>query len=281
MPRSLRDRLTAGDFITAPGVGDALGARLVEQAGFESVYMSGYCVAATLGYPDVGLATLSEMVSQAARICETTSVPVIADADNGHGNAINVIRTIREFERAGASAVHLEDQSLPKKCGHMAGHVLISNQEMCHKVQAAVEARRTSELLIFARTDAIGVYGMEDAIQRGRDFRSAGADGIMIQGPRSLDDLKRYRGEVEGPLMVTVGSWNFHTSTEELKKMGYQIALFPLTTLRRATVAIADCLADLKRDGAVNHAASNMISMNDLHDVLGTKQIHEWEQRYS
>ncbi len=163
----------------------------------------------------------------------------------------------------------------------MAGHVLISTHEMCRKVQAAAEARRSDEFLVFARTDAIGVYGMEDAIARGREFRAAGADGIMIQGPRSLDDLKRYRGEVEGPLMVTVGSWNFHTSTEELKKMGYQVALFPLTTLRRATVAMADCLAELKRDGAVDHAASNMITMNDLHDVLGTKQIHAWEHRYS
>lgn len=281
MPATLRVRLKVGDFVTAPGVGDALGARLVEQAGFDCVYMSGYCVAATLGYPDVGLATLSEMAFQAARICDSVTCPVIADADNGHGNAINTIRTVRELERAGVSAIHLEDQSLPKKCGHMAGHVLIPSQEMCRKVQAAVEARANDDFLVFARTDAIGVYGMEDAIQRGRDYRAAGADGIMVQGPRGLDDLKRYRQAVDGPLMVTVGSWNFHTCVDDLKAMGYQVALFPLTTLRRATVAIAGCLAELKRDGQVDHSASNMITMNDLHDVLGTKQIHAWEQRYS
>lgn len=279
--RSLRARLEAGEFITAPGVGDALGARLVEQAGFDCVYMSGYCVAATLGYPDVGLATLSEMAFQASRICDSVTVPVIADADNGHGNAINVIRTVRELERAGVSAIHLEDQDMPKKCGHMSGHVLISGPEMCRKVQAAVEARQKPDFLVFARTDSIGVYGMEEAIRRGRDYRAAGADGIMIQGPRSLDDLKRYRAEVDGPLMVTVGSWNFHTCTEDLKAIGYQVALFPLTTLRRATVAINDCLAVLKRDGAFDHAGSDMVTMNDLHRILGTDRIHAWEQRYA
>jgi 2-methylisocitrate lyase-like PEP mutase family enzyme len=281
MIETLRARLQANQFTVAPGVGDALGARLVEQAGFECVYMSGYCVAATLGYPDVGLATLSEMVFQAARICDTVKVPVIADADNGHGNAINVIRTVRELERAGVSAIHLEDQSLPKKCGHMAGHVLIPTEEMCRKVQAAVEARRRSDFLVFARTDAIGVYGMEDAIGRGKAFRAAGADGVMVQGPRSLDDLKRYRSEVDGPLMVTVGSWNFHTSVDELRAIGYQVALFPLTTLRRSTVAISECLDELKKAGAVDHNASNMISMNELHKVLGTDQIHTWEKRYA
>lgn len=280
MTKTLRQLIESGEQILAPGCGDALGALIVEKAGFNAVSMSGYQAAATLGYPDMGLGTLSEMVSLAARICDTVKIPLIADADNGHGNAVNVIRTVREFERAGAAAIHLEDQVLPKKCGHMQGQVLVSTSEMCGKLEAAIDARKSREFMIIARSDAINTDGLEEAIHRGREYRKAGADAIMIMAPRSVDDLRRYRDGVEGPLVVTIGSWDFHVTNQQLKDMGYQMVLFPLTTLRRNIMASLEVLADLKTNGFVDHAAKTMISMHDLHGLLGQGQVLEWEQKY-
>lgn len=278
---TLKSMLDAGRLIKAPGCGEALTATLIEQAGFPCVYMSGYQVSAYLGYPDVGLVTLTEMVQQASRICATVNVPVVVDGDNGHGNAINVARTTREFEQAGAAAIHFEDQSLPKKCGHMHGHVLIGVDEMCGKIRAAVETRRSPEFLIIGRSDAIAASTLDDAIERGRRYRQAGADAIMVMAPRSLDDLRRYRDAVEGPLVVTMGSWPFYATSEMLQQIGFQLVLYPLTTLRRATKAIIECLRELKDAGEVDHTAPDMVSMHDMHSILGLERILEMEHRYA
>jgi 2-methylisocitrate lyase-like PEP mutase family enzyme len=282
MEATLKRLIDQGGSVVAPGVGDALGAKLVTAAGFECVYMSGYYVAATFGYPDVGLVTLTEMTTQAARICASVSVPVIADADNGHGNVINLMRTVREFEKAGVSAIHLEDQDLPKRCGDLAlsSHVkLISSVEMCMKIDAAIKARHSSDFMIIARSDAAGVVSLDDAIRRAKAYRSSGADAIMLQGPRSFDDLMRIRAEVEGPLVVTVGGWKFPMTVKSLQDAGFQIVLYPLAALRRGTAAIQDCLKELKTSGAIDHDAKNMITMHDLHHAIGMDEILAQEKQ--
>ncbi|WP_167772624.1 isocitrate lyase/PEP mutase family protein [Ramlibacter henchirensis] len=281
MAAKLTELLDRGGLITAPGVGDALTARLVARAGFPCVSMSGFQVAATFGYPDIGLVTLNEMVDQAARICAAVDLPVIVDGDNGHGNALNTMRTVREFERTGAAAIHLEDQSLPKKCGHMQGHKLIDAGEMCGKLRAAADARASSDFLIIARSDAIPNEGLEAAIERGARYREAGADAIMVMGPRSRDDLVRYREAVQGPLVVTMGSWAFDVSSEELLALGYQLVLYPLTTMRRATQAVSECLDELRDAGRYDHSRPDVMTLHELNHVLGLEEFVKEERQYA
>ena len=278
MKQSMRSLLT-GRTTAVPGVGDALGAILCAEAGFPAVYMSGYYVSATLGHLDVGLVSGTEMVSQAARICAAVDVPVLADADTGYGNALNVIRTVRDYERAGVAGIHLEDQDLPKKCGAMDGLVLVSTQEMCAKIAAAVDARANRDFLVIARTDAISTSGLDEAIRRGNAYRKAGADAIMVMAPRSVDDLVRFRAGVEGPLVCTVGAWSFEITTGELSSIGYSLALFTVSMLRQTVSAMRDTLALLGRDGGLDHKA--MIPMRELHGLLGYEKIQSMEQKYA
>lgn len=275
----MQELLSQG-LVVAPAVGDALGALLVAEAGFQAVSISGYQVAATLGYPDVGLVTMSEMVERATQIAEVSGVPVISDADTGYGNAVNVTRTVRALERAGISAIHLEDQIFPKKCGAMTGHSLVSEDEMVGKIKAAVDTRRSSDFLVFARTDAISTDGIEAAIRRSQAYRKAGASGIMVMAPRSVDDLIRFRRDVEGPLMVTIGSWKFQCSVRELDGMGYNVVLYPLSLMRRAISAMREVLQELRVKGEVDHGPERMVSIEALHDLLGLGRIRDLESRY-
>src|ERR1700749_4470744 len=191
-PRTLRERFDAGEMVLAPGCYDALGARLVEEAGFPAAYMNGFGSAdPRLGAPDGGLMTLPEMVDNAHRIAQAVDIPVIADADTGYGNPINVIRTVREYEAAGVAAIHLEDQVMPKKCGHMDDKQLIGAEEMVAKVQAAVAARRSEDFVIIARTDARAVEGLEGALERARRYRAAGADALFVEAPQSVQEIER------------------------------------------------------------------------------------------
>jgi 2-methylisocitrate lyase-like PEP mutase family enzyme len=281
MKQSLRPLLAKGRTTVVPGVGDALGAILSAEAGFPAIYMSGYYVSTMLGYLDVGLISSTEMINQAARICAAVDVPVLADADTGYGNALNMIRTVREFETVGVAGIHLEDQDLPKKCGHMDGLVLVSAREMCAKIAAAVDARQSSDFLVIARTDAIGTAGIDEAIRRGREYRQAGADAIMIMAPRTIDDLVRFREGVDGPLVCTVGSWSFNVTADELQRIGYSLALFTISTLRRTVVVMREVLAQLRRDGGLDHSAPAMIPMGDLHRLLGQDRIQALEKRYA
>lgn len=281
MKRSLRPLLSEVHTVVVPGIGDALGAILAAEAGFPAVYMSGYYVSAVLGLLDVGLVSSTEMVNQAAHICAAVDVPVLADADTGYGNAINVIHTVREFESAGVAGIHLEDQDLPKKCGQMEGLVLVSVREMCAKINAAADARASDDFLIIARTDAIGTSGIDEAIRRGREYRSAGADAVMIMAPRSIEDLARFRESVDGPLVCTVGSWSFNITADELTRIGYQLALFTISTLRRSVVVMREVLTRLRRDGGLDHATPDMIPMRDLHRLLGQERIQSLEKRYA
>ncbi len=276
---SMQELLSKG-LVVAPAVGDALGALLVAEAGFQAVSISGYQVAATLGYPDVGLVTMSEMVERATQIAEVSGVPVISDADTGYGNAVNVTRTVRAFERAGIAAIHLEDQIFPKKCGAMTGHSLVSEGEMVGKIKAAVDTRQSANFLVFARTDAISTDGIDVAIRRSLAYRKAGASGIMVMAPRSVDDLIRFRRDVDGPLMVTIGSWKFQCSVRELEDIGYNVVMYPLSLMRRAISAMREVLQELRVKGEVDHGPERMISVEALHDLLGLGRIHDIENRY-
>ena len=281
MTSPLRQMLKSARTTVVPGVGDPLGAILAQEAGFNCVYMSGYYVSAVLGQLDVGLISSTEMIEQARRICAVTRLPVIADADTGYGNALNVIRTIREYETAGVSAIHLEDQSLPKKCGEMDSLALISIKEMCAKIEAACDTRRSKDFLIIARSDALGGHGMEEAIRRGNEYRRAGADAFMVMAPQSIDDLKRFRDGVEGPLVTTVGSWKFNVTADQLSEIGYQLAFFTVSALRRTIVAVREVFKEIKEKGSFDHTGPDMVSMQAMHDVLGYKQVQKWEKQYA
>lgn len=281
MRTSLRPLLERDRCTIVPGAGDPLSALLAEQAGFEAVYMSGYYVCATMGMLDVGLVSSTEMFTQAARISEVVKVPLLVDADTGYGNALNAIRTVAAYEAAGAAGMHLEDQSLPKKCGHLDGIKMAPTAEMCRKIEACVDHRRNKDFLVIARTDAIGTEGMDSAIQRGKAYSEAGADAIMIMAPRSLDDMKRFRDGVSGPLVCTVGSWPFEVDEKQLTQIGYSMALFTVSTLRRSIVAMQETLSRLRRDGGLSHEPPDMVSMNAMHQLLGQQSIQEKEGRYA
>lgn len=281
MPATLRELLRSHKTTLAPGVGDPLGALLVAEAGFSCVYMSGYYVSAVMGQLDVGLITGTEMIEQAGRICAVVDLPVIADADTGYGNALNVIRTVRDYEQVGVSGIHIEDQALPKKFGTADALPLVSTREMCKKIEAAVEARRSDAFQIIARSDAMGTLGIDEAIRRGNDYRRAGADAFKIMGAKSIDDMKRFRDGVDGPLVCTVGSWGFKVTAQQLNEMGYQIALYTVSTLRRNIMASREVLRTLATDGYYDHESPAMASMAAMHDLLGMKRVQEWEKRYA
>lgn len=281
----LRELLAGPDLLVAPGAYDALSARLIAQAGFPLVYMTGFGTSASvLGQPDVGLLTMSEMVSRAAALASVVGDrPLIADADTGYGNPINVRRTIHEYERAGVAGVHIEDQIWPKKCGHMEGKQVIPMDEMVQKVRAAVEARQDPDFVIIARTDANAVYGLEDAIARGGAYREAGADVLFIEAPRSLAELRAIAGAFSDvPLLF---NWAESGKTpplplKEISALGYKLVLFPVSLLFAATHAMLSLLELLKQGETSSSFASNMVTFSQFTDLVGLPEIAEMERRY-
>ncbi|HEY1510102.1 MAG TPA: oxaloacetate decarboxylase [Solirubrobacteraceae bacterium] len=282
---SLSELLASGEMVLAPGCYDALGARLIEEAGFPAAYMTGFGTsAARLGRPDVGLLTLTEMTDNARRIAQAVEIPVIADADTGYGNPINVIRTIREYEAAGVCAVHIEDQAMPKKCGHMEGKALITADEMVAKVQAAVAARRSPDFLIIARTDARAVEGLDAAIDRGRRYREAGADVLFIEAPQSVAEIETVATAFDGvPLLFNYaeGGKTPAVSHEHLRRLGFKLVIFPISTLLVATAAIRSALHRIKQDGSPIELLPSMLPFNDFLEFIGMAEIRELESRYA
>ena len=252
---ALRTMLASGEFAAVPGAFNALSARLVEEAGFPAVYMTGSGVANTLlGKPDVGLLTMGEMTMMAHYLAEAVSVPVISDADTGYGNAINVIRTVHEFEAAGVAAIHLEDQVSPKRCGHIQGKELISCEEMEGKLRAAADARRDDALVIIARTDARGPAGLDAAIERANRYREAGADMTFPDALLSEDEFETFARSVPGPKMMNMGGYAARRTTPKmplgfLERIGFNVAIFPLAMLRAGARAERDFLEGLKARG--------------------------------
>ncbi len=282
---TLRELLDSGEMVLAPGCYDALGARLVEEAGFAAVYMTGFGSAASrLGRPDVGLLTLSEMVDNARRIVQAVEIPVIADADTGYGNPINVIRTVREYEAAGVSAIHLEDQVMPKRCGHLEGKQVIPAAEMAAKVAAAVAARRSPELLIIARTDARAVDGMPAALDRAELYREAGADVLFVEAPQSTEEIEAVaRRFAQVPLLFNYaeGGKTPSVTHEFLRELGFKLVIFPLSTLLVATVAMRSVLAQIKADGTPIDVVGSLLSFEDFLEFIGIGEIRELEQRFA
>jgi carboxyvinyl-carboxyphosphonate phosphorylmutase len=282
---SLQELLAAGEMVLAPGCYDALGARLVEEAGFPAVYMTGFGTAASrLGRPDVGLLTLTEMADNARRIAQAVEIPVIADADTGYGNPINVIRTVQEYEAAGIAALHIEDQVMPKKCGHMEGKQLIGAGEMVAKVQAAVAARHSASFLIIARTDARAPEGLDAAIGRARAYRQAGADVLFIEAPQSVQEIETIASTFEDvPLLFNYaeGGKTPPVSHAQLRRLGFGIVIFPISTLLTATAAIRAALSQIKVDGTPIELLGGMLPFNDFLDLIGVAEIRELEDRFA
>ena len=281
----LRELLVQRGLLVAPGAYDALSARLIAQAGFPAVYMTGFGTAASvLGQPDVGLLTMSEMVSRAAALAAVVgNRPLIADADTGYGNPINVRRTVREYERAGVAAIHIEDQVWPKKCGHMEGKQVIPVDEMVQKIRAAVDARQDPDFVIIARTDANAVYGLEDALRRGRAYREVGADVIFIEAPRSIEELRAIaQAFPDVPLLY---NWAESGKTpllplEEIHALGFKLVIFPVSMLFAATQALLDLLEALKQGQTPLAFAERMVTFSQFTDQIGLPEIQALERRY-
>ena len=281
----LREMIAQRETILAPGTYDALTARIFEQAGFPAIYMTGFGTSASLlGRPDVGLLTMSEMVDNARRISLAVDVPVIADADTGYGNALNVIRTVHEYELAGISAIHIEDQVLPKKCGHMENKQLISGAEMAEKIRAAVEARTSPDFLIIARTDARAVEGLDNALRRARSYHEAGADVLFVEAPQSEDEVSQIaRAFPAVPLLFNwaEGGKTPPVQLERLKELGYRIVIFPISALLAATHAVRAIAAELKARGTPAEVLSKIISFREFNEMIGLTEIRNLEQRFS
>jgi 2,3-dimethylmalate lyase len=284
-PRRLRQLLSGGTPVLAPGVYDALGARLVEEAGFEAVYMTGFGTAASrLGRPDVGLLTMTEMVDNARNIARAVQVPLIADADTGYGNAINVVRTVQEFEQAGAAAIHLEDQVAPKRCGHVDGKQIVPIDEMLSKIRAAVAAREAQELVLVARTDAAAVEGIDGAIDRARRYRDAGADVLFVEAATSEPDIERVASKLaDVPLLFNwvEGGKTPPLPYDRLRELGFAIVIFPLTTLLTAVASVRRALAEIKDDGTPTGLLRELPSFGAFTEFIGLDEIHELERRFT
>ena len=285
--KRLRARLTSGPLIIAPGIYDAYGARFVEQAGFEAVYMTGNGVSASLlGRPDVGLVDLTLFAQHAHRAAACVDIPLICDADTGYGNAVNVRHTVQEFEAAGVAAIHIEDQVAPKRCGQLPGaRPVIELNEAVGKIEAAVAARRDPDFIIIARTDSADGHGLDEAIKRGRAFRKAGADVIFVElksSPSILDDLKRVTSSVNAPCLANVdaGGRLGELTAAEIEQLGLRIAIYPGLARGAAGFAMREALSVLKRDGNTRAVRSRMLSMQEYNAALRLSDVEEWERRY-
>ncbi|MGB6457041.1 MAG: isocitrate lyase/PEP mutase family protein [Streptosporangiaceae bacterium] len=247
MPSSLNDALSAGPMILAPGAYDALTARLVAQHGFPAVYMTGAGTSVAHGYPDYGLLTMTEMAGTAARMAEAVDVPVIADADTGYGNELNVVRTVRAYARAGVAAIHIEDQTFPKRCGHLAGQEIVDRDVWLGKIRAAVESRPDAGLLIIARTDARAVAGLDEAIGRARAALALGADVAFVEAPQTAAEIAAIPAAIDGPCLFNVvpGGRSPEVSLADLQSWGYRIAIFPSLLITPAVAACEQALSAL------------------------------------
>jgi 2-methylisocitrate lyase-like PEP mutase family enzyme len=274
-PARLRELLAAGELIVAPGAYDALSARLVEQAGFDVVYMTGYGASASLlGRPDVGLLSFAEMADQARRFVQAVAVPVIADADTGYGNALNVIRTVREYEAAGVAALHVEDQVLPKRCGHLAGKEVIPLAEMVEKVRAAVEARGDSDLVLIARSDARAPEGLESAIERVQAYREAGADLVFVDALESEDEIEAVGNALPDTPKVlnwVEGGRTPLVAAERLRALEFRIVFCSLSALLAAAGAIQERLLRLR--GLTLPQPVGAVAFDDFNDLIGLDDV--------
>jgi 2,3-dimethylmalate lyase len=282
---SLREQLDdKSKIIVLPGVFDALSARIAEQVGFEAMFQTGYgSSAAMLGMPDFGLLNAGETMDNARRIIRAVNVPVLVDADTGYGNPLNVWRVVQDLESAGAAGIFLEDQVWPKRCGHMTGKEVIAKEEYLPKLKAAVEARKSKQFIIVARTDARGPIDLEEAIERGKAYRKAGADVIFVEAPRSIEELKKVADEINAPLVANMieDGVTPNLPAHELLRLGYKIAVFPLSALYSATYAMREVLTELRKTGTTKETRKMMVTFTDFNHFVDLRKYMDLERRYS
>lgn len=285
MKKELKKRLAEKSILVAPGVHDALTALIAEQAGAETVYLSGASLAySRFGCSDIGLVSMSEVADTIAAIRDRVALPLIVDADNGFGNALNVQRTVRVFERMGANALQIEDQTMPKRCGHLDGKQLVPTAEMSGKIRAACDARLSDDTLIIARTDAIGVEGFEPALERAETYVAAGADVLFIEAPQSLEQLdtiaRTFGGRV--PLMANMveGGKTPMLNASELEERGFSLVIFPGGIVRASVVAACDYYANLLKNGSNESFRDRMLDFNGLNRLIGTPELLELGKTY-
>jgi methylisocitrate lyase len=277
----MREAWATGPF-ALPGVFSPLVARLAERIGFQAVYLSGGALSASSGVPDIGLLTLTEFVSQAQLIVQTTNLPLLCDADTGFGEALNVERTVKLFEAAGVAGIHLEDQQMPKRCGHLSGKTLIESEQMAAKIRAAVAAKRDADFVIIARTDARSVHGFDDAVGRARLCLEAGADAIFPEALETAEEFARFAKLVPCPLLANMTEFGRspNLSVQQLGDLGYKMILFPLTAFRVAMRAAEETLQDLFRNGTQSASISKMMTRAELYDLLGYTGYEERDRAY-
>jgi len=275
----LRELIAARAIVVAPGAYDAFSAKLIETVGFEAVYMTGFGTAASvLGLPDIGLLTMTEMAANAKRLADIVNIPVIADADTGYGNHLNVMRTVEEYEKAGVAAIQIEDQVSPKRCGHMGGHKLISAEEMGSKIGAAVRARKDKDMVLIARTDAISAEGFDEAIRRGNIYREEGADLLFIEAPTNMDQLASIPKLINGPALINIAPKTPYLRVSRYEEMGYAMAIYPPICITTAYRAIKEELTELKAKGMNEDGGHGGVSFDELVEFLGLSKYRTLEE---
>lgn len=281
--KNLRSMLKANKPLVIPGVYDAIGAKIAEKVGFDAMFQTGYGTSATLfGMPDYGFIGATETVDNARRICRAVSVPVIVDSDTGYGNALSVWKLVKELESAGASGIFLEDQRWPKRCGHMQGKEVVSQEEYTEKLGAAIDARESKDFIIVARTDARATEGLDAAIERGLQNKKTGADAIFVEAPKSIDEMKKIGKSIKAPLVANMieGGATPISSANALHKMGFKIILYPLSVLFANTFATMNILHELKKTGTTAKSKQKVVSFDQFNDLVELNKFRRMEKKY-
>ena len=281
--KNLKNMLKSKKPLVIPGVYDALSAKIAQKVGFNAIFQTGYGTSATLfGMPDYGFIGSTETVDNARRICNAVSIPTIIDADTGYGNALSVWKLVKELESAGAGGIFLEDQKWPKRCGHMQGKEIISQEEYTEKLSAAIDARENKDFIIVARTDARANEGLDNAIQRGIENKKTGADAIFVEAPRSLDEMKKIGKEINAPLVANMieGGATPLNSAEILNKIGFKIILYPLSVLYANTFATMNILKELKDTGNTSKYEQKIVNFDQFNDLVELSKFKKMEKKY-
>jgi len=285
--KDLRKLIEGQNIVMVPGCYDAFTAIVIESVGFPAIGVSGFGLASTLGFPDVGLTTMSEVLSRVDRIVDSVNIPVIADIDTGYGGIINAIRTIHEFEKIGVAAVHVEDQIFPKKCGSMRGKQLVSKAEMISRLHAILDERHDRDFVVIARTDALGVSGFDDAVERSMAYQEAGADVIFLHGPRSLEEITKFCKAIKIPVMIGTAETTRWVrkqriwTAEEVSRAGVKIVTYATSMMYAAAKAMKDTLIEIKTKGTPDGILHNMMHMTEFTGLLKLESIYEKESRYA
>lgn len=283
--KSIRDRIANDDdIIILPGVYDALTAKIAEHVGFEAAFQTGYGTSASLlGMPDFGFLDAGETLENARRIINCVDIPILVDIDTGYGNPLNVWKIVKDLERMGAKGIFLEDQVWPKRCGHMTGKAVIPKEEYILKLQAAIDAREDNEFIIVARTDSLAQFGIEEAIERGKEYRKIGADVVFIEAPKTIDQMELIAKEIKAPLLANMIEEGVtpNLTANQLRKMGYKMVVFPLSALYSSTFAIKQTLQTLKKTGTTKELKNKMITFQEFNDLVDLSNYNKLEKKYS